>query len=124
MGIPISKYSLPNGLVRVYNWDQRPGLGTQPSGYVTREDANKAVKLKMAVPCVKGFAIHLKPDPQRRFKKFLRIVIHGTSCTMGPRVTHDACDEAEPGHKLAKAAAEAYLMIWAGSYCPLLLAKA
>lgn len=120
MGIPFSKYQHPSGLVRVYDWDQRPGLGTEPTGYMMREDASEAVKRGYAVPCVKGFAIHLKPDPQRRFQKWIEIVIRGQSCKMGPCVTLSAADDDDPGCNLAREAAIAYLMIWAGSYCPLI----
>ena len=121
MGIPFSKYAHPNDLVRVYGANQRPGLGTTPKGYMTREDAREAVRRNFAVPCVKGFAIHLRPDPEQRFKKWNRITIRGQSCQMGPRVTQLAADDSEPGCGRAREAAESYLMIWAGSYCPLVL---
>lgn len=91
--------------------------------YCPPEHANALVERKLAKRCMKGFAIQLKnwaPTIRNR-KLFLRIVIHGKSCQMGPRVTEDAADESAPGHELAKAAALAYLMIHAGSYCPLIL---
>jgi hypothetical protein len=123
MGTPISKYRLPNDLVRVYDWDQKPGLGTQPKGYLTREDANQVLKLKFAVPCVKGFAIHMRPDPGQRFKKFLKIVIRGGSAQMGPRVIEGAAGVLDITRALEahfKSLVEGWEpCLMAGSYCPL-----
>lgn len=79
------------------------------------------VQRKRARWRMSGFAVQLREPAKRQHKQFVKIIIHGMSCEMGAGVTHDACDESEPGHKLAKAAAEAYLMIWAGSYCPLVM---
>lgn len=117
MSQPVSKYAHPQGLIRVYNWNQKPGLGTEPAGYVTHDEAIFIVKKGLAVPCVKGFAIHLKPDPERRFQKWIKIVIRDRSAQMGPRVIETAAGVIDGNRKLAKIAALSYLSI--GSYCPL-----
>lgn len=85
------------------------------------------VQRKRARWRMSGFAVQLREPVPRQHKKFVKIIIHGTSCEMGPRVTADATDDSSPGHKLAKAAALAYLLGLmapddkAGSYCPLVL---
>jgi hypothetical protein len=116
MGIPFSG-NAPT--IRIFGWWERP-FG-QAAAHCTREQAQAMVQRKRARWRMSGFAVQLREPVGRRQQKFMKIIIHGTSCEMGPRVTEDACDEQAPGHKLAKAAAEAYLMIWAGSYCPLVL---
>lgn len=98
----------------IFGWWQRPG--TEPLDHCAPDHASRLVELRLAKRCMKGFAIQLRNPPRRQQKKFLRIVIHGKSCQMGPRVTEEAAE----GSRLAQEAALAYLMIFAGSYCPLI----
>jgi hypothetical protein len=116
MGISVSQ-NAPT--IRIFGWWERP-FG-QASAFCTRAQAELMVLRKRARWRMSGFAVQLREPAKRQQKKFMEIVIRGMSCQMSPRVTADACDESAPGHKLAKAAAEAYLMIFAGSYCPLML---
>jgi hypothetical protein len=93
MGKLVSKYALPGDQIRVYKHDQLPGLGTIPHGHISREEATFIVsQLGFATWCVKGFAIHMKPDSGRKLKKFIEIVIRGNSAQMGPRIIEGAAD--------------------------------
>lgn len=124
--------------VKIFEWWQRTNSSAMPLDLCAPDAARNLVELKLAKRCQKGFAIQLlRPlaelltrkekqlvqslEPRKpRFpkqRKFIQITIRGLSCKMTPRVTEDAAE----GSICAMTAAEAYLMIFAGSYCPLIL---
>jgi hypothetical protein len=122
--------------VKIFGWWQRANRATAPHDFCVPEAARNLVQLGLAKLCLKGFAVQLLRPPsdlltrkekrlirnleprKPRFpkqRKFIQITIRGLSCKMGPRVTEEAAD----GSICAMTAVEAYLMIFAGSYCPL-----
>jgi hypothetical protein len=125
MGIPVSQ-NTPT--IRIYGWWQRP-YG-EAFDYCTPEQAKGLIERKLARRRMSGFAIQLRqPSARSRLsaKIFMRIVTHGKSCQMGPRMTEDAAFGEPHLSELAKEAALAYLLVFrapdnqAGSYCPLVL---
>jgi hypothetical protein len=99
--------------IRMFGWWQQGG---EPFDHCSPEEAAHLVERRLARRRQGGFAIQLREPAKRKQRTFLQITIRGMSCKMGPRVTEDAAD----GSGTAQAAAEAYLIIFAGSYCPLI----
>jgi hypothetical protein len=92
----------------------KTALGCRPLFMVTGEEAKEMLANGSAQKVSKGKALQLTVA----FEQF-----RGQSAQMGPRVTERAGDDSEPGCQLARAAALSYLMLRAGSYCPLILAN-
>lgn len=123
MGTTVSRTSQT---IRIYGWWQHPS--GDPFDYCTPEEGAALVDRRLARRRMSGFAVQLRQPTKSKLaaKIFMRIVTHGKSCQMGPRMTEDAAFGDEHLQVLAKLAALSYLLALAapdnqtGSYCPLI----
>jgi hypothetical protein len=117
MGRPVFKLRHhTHQLIPVYA--HKTAIGCTPRFFVTSEEAKEML--------ANGSASKFSTKSNSGRGKALQLTIafeqfRGQSAQMGPRVTERAGDDSEPGCQLARAAALSYLMLRAGSYCPLVL---